>query len=271
MLLRSSSGCPETLATDNGTNFRGAPKELKDLYDLLQAPKSQNAVNRYCTTQHIKWTHTRARSPHFGGLWEAAVKSMKLLLAKVVGSHNLFIDELYSITVEIEAILNSRPLTPLDSARDDGIEVLTPGHFLVGKALKSVSPPDLSTHKYNNLSRWNLRQRIMSDFWERWSSDYLTHLNSFKKCHHPQHSIAVGDIVLVKDSDLFVRSWPLARVIQTHPGDDGLVLVVTVRTHNGTYRRAIHKLVPLLEEATFPPGGCSGSNPPQNQAGCSTT
>ena len=93
---------------------------------------------------------------------------MKLLLAKVVGSHNLFIDELYSITVEVEAILNSRPLTPLDSARDDGIEVLTPELFLVGKALKSVPAPDLSTRKYNNLSRWNLRQRIMSDFWERW-------------------------------------------------------------------------------------------------------
>ena len=202
-------------------------KELKDLYDLFQAPKTQNAVNRYCTTQHIKWTHTPARSPHFGGLWEAAVKSMKFLLAKVVGSHNLFIDELYSITVKIEAILNSRPLTPLDSARDDGIEVLTPGH--VGKALKSVPAPDLSTRKYSNLSRWNIPQRIMSDFWEWWSSDYLTHLNSFKKCHNPQRSVAVG-------------GW-----------------------------RAIHKPVPLLEEATFPPGGCLGSNPPQNQAGCSTT
>ena len=76
--------CPETLATDNGTNFRGA-QELKDLYDLLQAPKTQIAVNKYRTTQHIKWTHTPARSPHFGGLLVSAVKSMKLLLAKVVG------------------------------------------------------------------------------------------------------------------------------------------------------------------------------------------
>ena len=57
---------------------------------------------------------------------------MKLLLAKVVGSYNLFIDELYSITVEIEAILNSRPLIPLDSAQDYGIEVFTPGHLLMG-------------------------------------------------------------------------------------------------------------------------------------------
>ncbi len=72
--------------------------------------------------------------PHFRGLWEAAVKSMELLLAKVVGPHSM----LYSVPVKIESVLNSRPLTPLDSAPDDGIEVLTPGHFLVGKALKSV-------------------------------------------------------------------------------------------------------------------------------------
>ena len=239
---------------------------MKDLYDLLKAPKTQDAMYRFCTTQHIKWTHTPARSPHFGGLWEASVKSMKLLLTKVVGPHNLFIDELYSITVEIEAILNSRPLTPLDSAQDDGIEVLTPGHFLVGKALKSVPAPDLSNRKYNHLSRWNLRQRIMSDFWERWSSEYLKHLNTFKKCHQPQRSVTVGDIVLIKDADLFIHSWPLARVIQTHPGEDGLVRVVTVRTQKGTYKRAIHKLVPLIENTIFPCGGCSGSLPPQKGA-----
>ena len=110
----------------------------------------------------------------------------------------------------------------------------------------------------------------MSDFWEWWNSDYLTHLYSFNKCHQPQRCIAVGDIILLKDADLFVRSWPLARVIQTHPGDDGFFRVVTVQTQKGTYRRAIHKLVPQLEDATFPLGGCSGSNPPQNQAGSST-
>ena len=58
---------------------------------------------------------------------------MKFLLNKVVGPHHLFIDELYSLTGEVESVLNSRPLTPLDSASDDGIEVLTSGHFLVGK------------------------------------------------------------------------------------------------------------------------------------------
>ncbi len=158
-------GCPETLATDNGTNFVGAQRELKEIYGLLHLPKSQDAMDRYCTTQHIRWTHSPARSPHFGGLWEAAVKSMKLLLSKVVGPHNLFIDELYSITVEVEAALNSRPLTPMDSAPDDGIEVLTPGHFLVGRALKSLPATDYSTRKINTLTRWNLCQRLTADVW----------------------------------------------------------------------------------------------------------
>ena len=242
-------GCPETLTTDNGTNFIGAQKELKGLYDILNAPSVQNAVDHYCTAQIIKWSHTPARSPHFGGLWEAAVKSMKLLLTKVIGPNNLFVDELYSLTIEIEAALNSRPLIPIDSVADDGIEVLTPGHFLVGKSLKAVPAPDLSTHNINGLSHWNLRQRLFADLWKRWSNDYITILNNSKKCHYPQRSMSVGDIVLIKDSDLFVRSWPLARVTQTHPGDDGLVRVVTVKTEKETYRRAIHKLVPLLEES----------------------
>ena len=249
-------GCPETLTTDNGTNFIGAQKELKGLYDILNAPCVQNAVNHYSTAQNIKWSHTPARSPNFGGLWEAAVKSMKLLLTKVIGPNNLFIAELYSLTVEIEAALYSRPLIPIDSVADDRIELLTPGHFLVGKSLKAVPAPDLPTHNINELSRWNLRQRLFADFWKRWSNDYITILNISKKCHYPQHSMSVGDIVLIKDSDLFVQSWPLARVIQTHPGDDGLVRVVTVKTEKGTYRRAIHKhkLVPLLEEShSLPP------------------
>ena len=117
--------CPETLTADNCTNFIGAQRELKDLYNLLNAPKTRDAVDRYCTAQSIKWSRTPARSPHIGGLWEAAVKSMKLLLNKVVGPHHLFIDELYSLNFEVESVLNCCPLTPLNSASDDGIEVLT--------------------------------------------------------------------------------------------------------------------------------------------------
>ena len=77
---------------------------------------------------------------------------------------SLFTDELYSLTVEVESVLNSCHLTPLDSTSDDSIEVLTPGHFLVGKALKYVPAPDLSKCNIGGLSRWHLQQWLIADF-----------------------------------------------------------------------------------------------------------
>ena len=213
--------------------------------------KLQNEVDHYCTAHHIQWTHIPARSPHCGGLWEAAVKSMKRLLIKVVGPHNLFMDELCSLTVEIEAVLNSRSLTPLDSSPDECVEVLTPGHFLVGRALKSIPATNHSNRKLSCLARWNVCERLTADLWERWSKEYILHMQVFTKNRYPQRSVTVNDIVL-KDTDLFMRSWPLGRVIEVHPGEDGLTCVATVKTARGIFRRAIHKLVLLLEEALFP-------------------
>ena len=125
------------------------------------------------------------------------MKSMKLLLIKVVGTHNLFMDELYSLIVEIEAVLNSRPLTPLDSSPDEGVEVLTPGHFLVGTALKSIPATNHSNMILSCLTRWNVRQRLTADLWERWSKVYTLHLQVFTKKRYPQWSVAVNDIVLL--------------------------------------------------------------------------
>ena len=156
-------GCPETLATDNGSNFVGAQRELQRIYQLLNSGEAQSSVDRFCTTQNIKWTHSPARSPHFGGLWEAAVRNMKRLLYKVVDPHYLSMYELFTLLIEIESVLNSRPLMPLDSGPEDGMEVLTPGHFLVGKALKSI-PTTVPIHRNNNvLRRWNLCQRLTPD------------------------------------------------------------------------------------------------------------
>ena len=69
--------------------------------------------------------------PHFGGLWEAAV-SFKTHLRRVVGEVKLTYEELATTLAQIEACLNSRPLIPLPES-SDALEVLTPGHFLIGK------------------------------------------------------------------------------------------------------------------------------------------
>jgi len=100
-----------------------------------------------------------------GGLWEAAVKSMKLLMRKTLQSQLLKVDELTSVLVEIEAVLNSRPLTPLETTDPDDI-VLTPGHFLIGRPLLAPPTKAATSQSISSLRRWQLVQRINQDIWQ---------------------------------------------------------------------------------------------------------
>ena len=186
---------------------------------------------------HIKWTHIPARPPHFGGLWEDAVKSMKILY-KSVRPHSLFTDELFTVLVEGEAALNSRPLVPLESGPADGLEVLTPGHFLIGKAVKSI-PVEMPMHlNINRLTHWNLCQRLSAHFWEHWVQEYVTQLQRYTKWFRPECSVETGALVLLKDADLFIRTWLLARVIEVHPGKDSYVHTATMKTDLVRLRRS---------------------------------
>ena len=83
------------------------------------------------------------RAPHFGGLWEAGIKSLTRHLRRVVGQQRLSNEEPLTVLHQIEAILNSRPLTPLSSDPND-LSPLTPAHFLIGG---SFSPQPLSNQK----------------------------------------------------------------------------------------------------------------------------
>ena len=123
--------------SDNGSNFVGAARELRELFQLLKDSVTQQAIADFCSSQHIQWKFIPERAPHFGGLWEAAVKSMKVHLRKIVGDVKLSFEELATVLTQVEACLNSRPLTPLPDA-DDGFEALTPGHFLVGQPLEAI-------------------------------------------------------------------------------------------------------------------------------------
>ena len=146
---------------------------------------------------------------------------------------------------QIEACLNSRPLTPLlkDS---EGLEVLTPGHFLIGKPLTALPDPIESCQPITILRRWNLCQRLTNHFWNRWSQEYLTTLNRLSKWKNPTQNVQVDDIVCLRDEPTIPTKWPLARITEVHPGRNGYVRVVTVRTPKGSYKRPIIKLVPIL-------------------------
>lgn len=85
---------PSTLWSDHGTNFTGANRELKQLFEFLKSQQSQQAISKFCSTQNIQWKYTPGHAPQLGGIWEAAVKSMKVHLRKIIGDTKLKYEEL---------------------------------------------------------------------------------------------------------------------------------------------------------------------------------
>uniref|UniRef100_A0A1X7TFI7 DUF5641 domain-containing protein n=1 Tax=Amphimedon queenslandica TaxID=400682 RepID=A0A1X7TFI7_AMPQE len=187
----SRRGYPKLIWSDYESNFVGANLKLK------------------------------ARSPHFGGIWEAAVKSTKSHLKKIISNVKLTYEEFSTVLSQIKACLNSRPLTPLNST-SEGIEVLTPGHILIGRPIMAL--PDCTPSKpfLHLLKRWQLCQTLVSHFWKRWSSEYISTLNRSNKWTSNRRNLTTGDIVLLHEDNVIPTQWPLAKVIQTHPGEDGL-------------------------------------------------
>ena len=238
-------GKPFCIWSDHGTNFVGASRELAEMAEFLRGQISTGDVPNFCASQGIRWNFIPEQAPHFGGLLESAVKSVKMHLKRVVGDAKLTFEELATILTQIEACLNSRPLvsTPSDG---DGIDVLTPGHFLIGQPLEALPDPPSSLQAVTTLRRWNLCQALIRHFWKRWSLDYFSSLRRCSKWHSPSRNLKVGDIVMLREESFVPTKWPLGKIIDLHPGKDGVVRVVTLRTATGTYKRPIVKVALLL-------------------------
>ncbi|KAG5879746.1 hypothetical protein JTB14_021495 [Gonioctena quinquepunctata] len=141
-------------------------------------------------------------SPNFGGLWEAGIKSVKGHLVRVVGEQLLTYEEFHTVSTQIEAILNSRPLGPISSDPND-VSALTPGHFLTLAPLNSLPDEYLTDIKMGRLGRWQIVKKIQQSFWLKWHREYLHTLLQRSKWTDPSVPIRTGDLVLLKDPSPF--------------------------------------------------------------------
>ncbi|XP_063994272.1 uncharacterized protein LOC135171574 [Diachasmimorpha longicaudata] len=220
-------GFPKVMYSDNATTFTGTSKVLTRLYN--QQTEENQQIQAALATNGTQWSFSPPRAPHFGGKWEAAVKSTKHHLKRVLGPSTYTYEELNSVLVQIEACLNSRPITPMSDDPED-LQALTPGHFLIGEPLQLVPEPSLVNENPIKLQRWNLVTQKVQQFWARWSRECLQRYQAIYKWNQRRENIKVGDMVLMVDEDYPPAQWPIARVIAVHPGADSLTRVATVRT-----------------------------------------
>ncbi|XP_076176659.1 uncharacterized protein LOC143151443 [Ptiloglossa arizonensis] len=241
----SRRGRPADIYSDNATNFVGARREVKELFAFIKSQARNEAIAVELASENASWHLIPPRAPHFGGLWEAAVRATKHHLVRVIGETLLSYEALLTYVIQIVAILNSRPITALSPDPND-LQALTPAHFLIGGTLTSIPDYDYSGIPLGRLSSWAHIQQMRRHFWNRWSKEYLQEQTIRKKWHSGMaQNIRVGSLVIVREDHTPPLTWPLGRIVAIHPGKDGVTRVVTVKTAYGEYKRCVKRIAPL--------------------------
>ncbi|XP_037919508.1 uncharacterized protein LOC119656898 [Hermetia illucens] len=223
----SRRGICKSLTSDCGSNFKGADVTLQQLLNS-SVQKSQH-LRQILANDGTQWIFNPPGAPHMGGKWEAAVKSVKYHLQRTIADTLLTYEDFSTFLAQVEAVLNSRPLSALTEDPDD-LSALTPGHFIRGAPLNTIPEPILNDVPTSRLSHFQRIQERLQYFWEHWSAEYLQSHQSISKWKTSHHDIKEGSLVLISDEGYPPSKWPLARVIQTHPGKDGLTRVVALKT-----------------------------------------
>ena len=238
----SRRGLCAHIYSDCGTNFVGASAIFKEMFSKRSSNVKE--IIKQLGNQGIEWHFNPPAAPHFGGLWESAVRSTKYHLKRVIGDTILTFEEMTTLLCSIEACLNSRPLCPLTDDPTD-VNALTPAHFLIGRTLLSLPEETTEYINVNRIERWKLTTKIRDDFWKIWRNQYLSNLQTRSKWSQRVSNVKEGALVLVKHENTSAAHWPLARIIKIHPGSDGIVRAVTLKTATSQLQRPIVKLIPL--------------------------
>ncbi|XP_053691213.1 uncharacterized protein LOC128739741 [Sabethes cyaneus] len=233
-------GTPVQIVSDRGTNFIGASRELKEALQQV----NQDKLMDYFVTPDTKWSFNPPASPHFGGVWERLVQSVKKALKHLQVTRTPTDEILRNTLTEIELIINSRPLTELP-LNDEFSQALTPNDILIGSSDGSKPPIAYDDSSYAVKHTWKMSQVYANRFWRRWIAEFLPTLTRRTKWFNRAKPIAEGDIVVIVDDALPRNCWPKGRVVRAVRSKDGQVRRAVVQTAHGILERPAVKLAVL--------------------------
>lgn len=237
-------GIPAKMVSDNAKTFKSASKIIQRIFDDPE-------VNRHFADLRVEWTFNLEKAPWWGGIFERMIKSAKRCLKKSIGKACLSYDELLTLVTEVEAVLNSRPLSYI--SMDDLEEPLTPSHLVVGFRVLSLPDPNLYADDdpdYNetadDLSR-RMKHYIETSkkFWKRWKQEYLLELRELhRNCQVSKgikDTVKEGQVVTVYDEGHPRGMWRLGKIEGVTRSHDGMIRSARVKVQSKTGRTTVLK------------------------------
>ena len=171
-------------------------------------------VQRYLSTNHTSWKFIAKKAPWWGRFRECLIQSVKRSLKKVLGRTTLNFDRLNALLVEVEGVVNSRPLTYVEDSASGTSYVLSPSHLICSRKIICV-PNDSHFEVISTNDTFTKRARqqkhLLSQFTRQWRTEYLTGLREYHKSEYRSQrgggaKITIGDVVVIKD-EILLETW----------------------------------------------------------------
>jgi transposase InsO family protein len=149
----SRRGPPKGIFSDNGTNFGGAEREVKE---MLQSWNQTKILDRL-REKGIQWHFSPLCASHTRGVWERMIRTIRRNIRSLVGNRLVNDETLLTVMCKVEKIINDRPLVwQCDNPRD--LSALMPNTLLLGYRNQSSSA-NTSTSTHHLREKWKEAQK----------------------------------------------------------------------------------------------------------------
>ena len=243
-------GLPTILLSDNAKTFKSSSKEIRNIVGSRE-------ISSYLTSCRVTWKFIVERAPWWGGFWERMVQLVKRSLRKAIGRTTLTFDQLNTVLIEVESIVNSRPLTYIYDDVEGVSYPISPSHLVYGRRI--TNRPNDETFEVSSthdtlVRRSKQQRRTLSRFLSIWRKMYLTNLREYHRVKGPLTregpSKSVGDVVILKNDSTKRLFWKLAIVRELLTGNDGKVRAAMIKVTDDLnktrlLRRSTQHLIPI--------------------------
>ena len=247
------------MRSDNGTNFVGTIKELRKAFQEMDHNQISQYLQRH-RTDWITWIRNPPTASHMDGVWEEQIRTARSILNVLLKTHRRSLNDeaLHTLLIEVEAIVNSQPMTT-ETINDVQSHVpLSPSNLLTMKSKVVMPPPgSFGPADVDCRRRWRRTQHRVNEFWARWRKEFIQTLQERKSCRSKRRNF---QIVLLK-ADYNRNNRPIVRIIEAFPDKLGIVRTIKLRLGDAVGAeqrelvRPITKIVLLVDSGRRFPGG----------------